>query len=196
MESLQGLCFKALINLACLLSIRFDCYAEDSDLWRDIFSPRSLEIFVYSVGGDSIDVLKESMLQNGPQSYKGLRYYAETEWEINWQWPLSDENKAIFEKTNLSVVYKIILPVYRPSAGGEELQKKWQLFFLNIVAHELQHAYHAAVARSEIQEILHHASTQDGAKAYAVNKEIKKVIQRARAKDLKIDSNDLPAGGL
>ncbi len=158
---------------------------ETTDLWRDIFSPSKIEIYLYEVEGDSLASLKQSMLKRGPVAVNGKIYFAQARWLIDWKWPVSEKGPQYLD-ARITQDLKITIPYY--NSKQDSLNLKWNSIYENIIKHELQHLIHGHAAAMQIRNLLILFATESTYPSSKIaNEKIDKIINDTRNLDIHYD---------
>jgi predicted secreted Zn-dependent protease len=98
------------------------------------------EIEPYSVQGQSIAEIGQSMRQTSPRDEDGRPVWGNAQWNIKWKFDHDMANGCRIGKFNVSVTSKIRMPEWLDRfKAPDELQAKWATFYRALLVHEEGH---------------------------------------------------------
>lgn len=99
-----------------------------------------LRFSYYDVHGGDILSLQKGLKANGPLDLLGMKRYALTSWQIDWQWPLDRAERPSYPEMVTTLNVEITLPQWNPPADcPQETITEWNRFYEALLQHEMSH---------------------------------------------------------
>lgn len=150
----------------------------------------------YAITGNNATSLAAQMAQYGPLHGGKRRAWAHTRWNLHSHYVLEREpGHCRLAKPAVTLTLVMTLPEFKKmGAASSHLERRWDLAYQNIVAHEQEHRRHAHAAAHEIQHRLaglperSHCGALDRDAQRVIRESIRRARQRSIAFDRSTDS--------
>lgn len=144
----------------------------------------------YTVEGDTVESIEDSLRQRGPRDDRGKARFAYTDWTINWRWKKLDTGLVDTRSLDVECRATINLPRLQtnPSTPIDTILA-WNDFVARTRQHELAHLEHVQNGARLIGRRLAEHEMKRGAPSPArANKIVSQAIQELRELDIAYDA--------
>lgn len=144
----------------------------------------------YSVEGQTVAELHESLRQRGPRDEYGAVRFAYTDWSVKWSWKRNKDGTIDLGSVQLVCDATIMLPRIKARESlSLELAEQWDSFVERTTRHELNHVGHVEQVAPRIFERLDQVAKSAGSiTVKQADSIVREVIAEIKHKDRQYDA--------